>query len=317
MKINLFTSLLFVINICFAQKSETINIPKGVVYNYCQQKTIEKAKKLITENLSGNNDYKLLTSQIIIGPELWKRFKDNENLKILENGNVDFHVDNIVLKGKRSQTLPNSKIIWDEFKKDVSKNFKIRKANENELKYYWSIISFDIEEPLLIVESNEDNYILNLSEKDLKLTWLELMPKLNRGKSNPENMNFKTYQNGKENNVISKGLKESKLEKVILLSSDEELKENSSLEEIQLVLSKTNLIFESLFKNSEKSGKIMVEIELGTKKNIINFAVKDNIDLEIMKMFEKNINNENYPNTKKDSIKMQLIYKVNSFNDTE
>ncbi len=56
----------------------------------------------------------------------------------------------------------------------------------------------------------------------------------------------------------------------------------------------------------------MVQFELNEKNNDILFAVKD-LDLEIMKEFEKRINSEKYPNSKKDSIKLQLIFKVNSF----
>jgi len=102
-----------------------------------------------------------------------------------------------------------------------------------------------------------------------------------------------------------------------LLSSDEEFKENSSLEDIKTIIDKTNSIFDELFKNSNSSGKIMVQFEIKEKNNEIQFAVKDDLDLEIMKEFEIRVNNEKYPNSKKDSIKLQLIYKVNSYNDTE
>ena len=61
----------------------------------------------------------------------------------------------------------------------------------------------------------------------------------------------------------------------------------------------------------------MVQFEIKKKKNIIEYAVRDNIDLEIMKEFEKQVNAEKYPNSKKESIKIQLIYKVNALNDTE
>ena len=135
----------------FAQKTETIIIPKGVVYNYCSPKVLEKAKKLISDNLSDNNDYKIVQNNLIIGPELWKRYKDNEKIQKIANGKVQFHVDNLILDGKMSQDLNDSKIIWDEFKNEVAKDYKIRKANEAELNYYWSVISFDIDEPLLII----------------------------------------------------------------------------------------------------------------------------------------------------------------------
>ncbi|MBF4466118.1 hypothetical protein [Flavobacterium sp. LC2016-12] len=305
--------LVFTSFLSHAQKNETISIPKGVVYKYADAKTVEKAKKLISDNLSENNDYKILQNNLIIGPALWKRFKGNEKIQKIEGGEIQFHVDNIILDGKMSQDMFDSKIIWDEFKNEVSNKYTIRKANENEVKYYWSVISFDIEEPLLIVETKEHNYILNLLKKDLKLLWLDEAP-------NPTNTNYvasKQYQNGKEIDSVSKGIKETILEKVIVLSSDDELNKNSSFEDIELLIKKTDKIFDELFKNSMKSGKLMVEFELKKKKNEITYAVKDDLDLDIMKVFEQRVNSEEYPNSKKDPVKLRLIYKVNSFNDVE
>jgi RNAse (barnase) inhibitor barstar len=316
MKFTTILLLIISINTSFAQKRETIAIPKGIVYNYCDSKTIEKAKQLITDNLSNSGNYEILQNLLIVGPELWKRFKDYKKIQLIEKGNVQFHVDDLILEGKMSQDINDSKIIWDEFKNEVSQDFKIRKANENELKYYWSVISFDIDEPLLIIETKEHNYILNLLKKDLKLMWLDEAPKPHAQETIQDNGMVK-YQKGKEITSISEGMKETKLEKVVLLSSDEELKENTSVEDLGAIIKKTDKIFESLFKDSKKSGKIMIEFELKKDKNEITFAVKDNLDLEIMKEFEKKVNGEKYPNSKKDSIKLQLIYKVNSFNDTE
>ncbi|MTH14077.1 hypothetical protein [Flavobacterium sp. LC2016-01] len=295
-----------------AQKKETVTIPKGVVYKYADAKIIEKAKKLISDNLSENNDYKILQNNLIIGPELWKRFKANEKIQKIEGGAVQFHVDDLILDGKMCQDITDTKIVWDEFKNEVSNQFIIRKANELELAYYWSVISFDIEEPLLIVETKEHNYILNLLKKDLKLLWLDEAPKTNYIR-----VPGKIYQNGNEIESVSEGIKETRLEKVVFLNSDAELAENSSLEDLQLIIQKTDKIFDELFKNSMKSGKIMVEFELKKKKNEITYAVKDDLDLDIMKEFEKRVNSEQYPNSKNDPIKLQLIYKVNSFNDTE
>lgn len=298
----------------FAQKVEKITVPKGIVYNYCDVKTLEKAKKLIAKNLSETNNYDLLQSNIIIGPMLWKGLKENDKIKNIEKGRVEFHVDDLILEGKMSQDLKDSKIIWDEFKKEVSKDYIIRKANELELQYYWSVISFDIEEPLLIVETKNHNYILNLLKKDLKLMWLDEAPK---SSDSSKQKDWVMYQNGEEVDTLSRGIKETKVEKIILLNTDSELKENTNVEDLGKIIDKTMFIFEELFKNSVKSGKIMLEFELKKKDNIIVFAVKDDIDLEIMKEFEKRINIEKIPNSKKDPIKFQIIFKVNSYNDTE
>ena len=164
---------------------------------------------------------------------------------------------------------------------------------------------------------------LNILKDDLKLMWLDEAPRLNAennesdNQANSEKGGIVKYQNGNEINTISKGTKETKLEKVIFLNSDSELKENSSFEDIKSIVDKTNIIFEELFKNSKKAGKIMIQFEINKEKNEFEYSVRDELDLEIMKEFEKRVNNETYPNTKKNSIKLQLIYKVNSFNDTE
>ena len=299
--------LFFLFTITVIAQKETIPIPKGVVYNYASNEVIEKARQLITDNLSDSPDYTILQKTIIIGPQLWKRYKDNPKIQQIKEGKIQFHVDDMVLAGKMSQDLTDAQIIWDEFRKEVANDFTIRKANTWELKYYWSVISFYIDEPLLIVATKEHNYILNLLKDDLKLMWLDEAPA----------QTYVTYRNGEEVDTLSKGIKETKIEKVVLLNTDEELKNNSSVEDISLIIAKTNAIFDELFKNSDKSGKIMITFELKKKKNTIQFAVRDDIDLELMKEFEKRINAEKYPLSKKDPIKIQLIYKVNSFDDTE
>ena len=299
------------INIISGQDIEKINIPKRIVYNYVDNKQIDKAKKLIEDNLSNSNTYSILQKNLIIGPLLWKRFKNIDKLDEIEK-NVDFHVDNIILKGKMSQNINDSKLIWDEFRKEITGQYKIRKANEDELEYYWTVIDFDIDEPLLIVETENHNYILNLLKKDLKLMWLDEAPRFDRTPNK-----FKMYKNGVEIDSLSEGIKETTLERVVFLSTDQELKENSSVEDVQKIMTKTNVIFDELFKNSKGSGKIMVEFEIKKKDNEIHFAVKDQIDLEIMKEFEKRVNRQKYPNSRNNPIKIQLIYKVNSFNDTE
>lgn len=292
--------LLLCINFSFAQDKETITIPKGIVYNYCDPKVVEKAKKLITQNLSNSDNNKLLQNTLIIGPELWKRYKDNKKIQAIEKGRVEFHVDNLIIEGKMSQDVEDTKIIWEEFKNEVAQDFTIRKANEHELRYYWSVISFDIDEPLLIVETKEHNYILNILKKDLKLMWLDEAPRLKTEKT-----------------IAEKGKKETRIEKIKLLNTDEELKENTSLEDIKFILDRTNSIFEELFKTSTKSGRIFVQFELKKDTNEMRYAAKDDIDEELMKEFEKRINNEKFPNSKKDAVKFQIVFIVNSVSDIE
>ena len=322
MRTKLIFILCLMINFAFAQNIEKIKIPQGVVYNYCTDDLNNEAIKNIKSCLGQNDNYSIIQANLTIGNQLWSRFRNIETLKAIKTGKkVIFHIDNTEVEGKMYENTEDSKLVWNELRKEITENYVIRKANEVELKYYWSTIAFDIEEPLFILETQKHNYILNLSKNELKLYWLDELP-LNLSYYNPIDKNkyvaesgFKTYRNGKEVSKDTIQEKATKLEKVVFLSSNQDLEQNTSLEDIKLVMDKTNSIFEKLFKDSQKSGKIMVQFELGKKKNIITFAVRDDLDLDIMKEFEKMVNNEKYPNTRKKTIKLQLIYKVNSYSD--
>lgn len=307
----------------FSQNIEQIHIPKGIVYKYADNKIVENAKKLITESLKNPNDYSLIQKELMVGVGLWNRYKDVESLKSIKGKNVIFHVDDKQLDGKFCDTENDAKLIWDKVKEETSDQFTIRKANSEELKYYWAVISFDIEEPLLILETTQHHYILNFLTNGKKLMWIDEFPQ-RKTINNPIDKKtyetkegFKTYENGKEVYLTDQGQKETKLEKVVFLSGDDELKKNTSVEDVSKIIDKTNAIFDELFKNSKKEGKIMIQFELGKDKNNIQFAVKNDLDLEIMKEFEKRVNEEKYPNSKNDKIKFMIIYKVNSYDDNE
>jgi len=161
----------------FAQSEEKITIPNGVVYNYTDPKIVEKAKVLIKQNIDDSADYSLSGSMLIIGPVLWNRFKDIEVLKNIQNGNTTFHVGKQELSGKMTQDVSDSKKAWKEVRNEINgQAYIVRKLTERELQYYWAVISFDIDEPLLVVETKEHKYILNILKEDLKLMWLDEVP---------------------------------------------------------------------------------------------------------------------------------------------
>jgi hypothetical protein len=173
---SLLLSLTFFIS--YAQSEEKITIPTGIVYKYCDKKIVDKAKLLITENLIDSSKYDLCDNILIVGPELWNRFKNIELLNKIEGGNTTFHIDKNELKGKMTQAIADTKKVWNELRKELKRQkFVIRKLNERELQYYWAVISFDIDEPLMIVETSEHKYILNILKDSMKLMWLDEVPK--------------------------------------------------------------------------------------------------------------------------------------------
>lgn len=176
---NIFVFLLIMASFSgFAQKSYPIEIPKGVVYKYCDSATYEKAKVILMQELTKQPTYELNGSIMFIGPVLWARFQKVKELKKIEGGNVTLLIDGTKIPAKMTQSVDDSKKVWDALRNEIgTQEFKLRKATYQELQYYWSVISFDIEEPLIVVETKEHNYILNLSPKDMKIIWLDEAPK--------------------------------------------------------------------------------------------------------------------------------------------
>ncbi len=178
MKSLLLLPFLFWGMLSFSQQVEKISIPKGIVYKYCTPKVLEKATTLLKEDLQDSTKYNITDEIMIIGPILWDRYKNVPELAEIKEGNVILNVGSKKLNGKMTQDIQDSKKVWNYLRNEVKgKTFIIRKANEVELKYYWSVISFDIDEPLFILETSEHSYIINLIPDKLKIIWLDEVPK--------------------------------------------------------------------------------------------------------------------------------------------
>lgn len=158
----------------FCQK---IEIPKGVVYNYCDSLTFENAKQIVFKDLTNSSSYETCDNILFIRPVLWSRFEKLKSLKKIEGGNMTLLVDDKKLQGKITQDINDTKEVLNNLKKEInSDHLLLRKATKSELTYYWSVISFDIQEPLIIAETKEHRYILNLNPKNMKLLWLDEAP---------------------------------------------------------------------------------------------------------------------------------------------
>jgi cellobiose-specific phosphotransferase system component IIB len=180
MKISLLTICILFLSIgckVSQQKTEKVDVPKGVVYNYCEHELVEKAKSIVERELSEQAQNNLTANILFVGPTIWTRFSKVEELAKIKGGKMSLIVDDKILQGKLTQSLHDSQLIWKQVKKEVQgKEYKIRKASHDELKYYWSVISFDIDEPLLILDTQEHKYILDFSPKDLKVLWIDEVP---------------------------------------------------------------------------------------------------------------------------------------------
>jgi hypothetical protein len=171
--------IIFLVISCqvYAQKTEKIDIPDRVVYKYCKPKIFEKAKEIVVKELADQSENLLTEKILFVGPILWTRFSKIDSLSNIEGGNMTLLVDDKQLAGKMTQDNNDSRLVWDQVKKEVNTlEYKLRKATYKELDYYWTVISFDIEEPLIILETSEHKYILDIAPSTLKLLWIDEVP---------------------------------------------------------------------------------------------------------------------------------------------
>lgn len=313
MKIIKSISIFFVIlsNLNYSQNTEKVDKPERVVYNYSSNEILESVKIDILKSINNENDFSIIKNKLYIGPLLWFNFKTNNKLTDLQFKKVELNVDKLKILGQFSDNIDNSKKVWNEFKNLIlNKKFKIRKANKLELEYYWTLISWDIEEPLFVIETDENrNFILDFNKNSNELLWIdEFSPNYNSS----EFLKFIKIDN---NNVFFLDkilIKETKLKTIKLLNKDKELKENISIDEMKRIIDRTNILFKEVVEDCKKSGKIIVEFELLKENNKINVIVTEELDNELKSNFESKLLKEDFSNSKKDSIKFIMVYLVNS-----
>ena len=178
-----FSFILLLLSSVTLLTAQKIEIPKGVNYKYTSDENNDKAKTMLAKQLTAP-DYSINSGMVIIGPRLWLRYKEIPVIRDIEAGNTTFQVpildkkgkpkETQLLKGKLVQTPADFKVVWNQVVSDFKgANITFRKLTPTELNYYWSIISFDIDEPLLIVEGGKYKLLVNLLPKDLKIAWLD------------------------------------------------------------------------------------------------------------------------------------------------
>jgi hypothetical protein len=171
--------LFFLIIFSTIKAQDTIKIPKGVVYKKASTEKNEAAKKIIKKEFNkATTSYELFDKLVYIGPMLWKRYRSNPGLAKIVGGDIQFKVPNkgviSVLPGKLIQNIVDFKVVWNQILADGSSNkVSIRKLNSEELKYYWSVIFYDIEEPLFIVNTGKHNFLIQFLNTKLQLLWVD------------------------------------------------------------------------------------------------------------------------------------------------
>jgi hypothetical protein len=158
-------------------------IPEGVIYKAAPESVNAAAKSALQTSLASDSFPEEIFGDVMVcGPMLWKALKPSADKVLLGAKPVMALItdpESIHAEGKRIMSADERKAFWSLWrnKYPALKNATIRKARADELSFYWATIPFDIEEPLFVVDTNSERFIVHLLNKQQKITlfWIELV----------------------------------------------------------------------------------------------------------------------------------------------
>jgi len=148
-------------------------IPEGIVYRKAADDINNQAINYLIELVNGYKIYNNPPNMIMIGPRMWISLKKREEI----NGSPTIPVSYLMpwngeiieFEGAVVRSQERTRPVIGLFRNLFNlENIKIRKLNNNELKYYWAICSWDLEEPLFVIEGdNIGKYIFDFNNNEI------------------------------------------------------------------------------------------------------------------------------------------------------
>ena len=166
---------------------ESVQIPAGVRYKYADAGTNQAAQSHLLKAFKEGKDPAVLGNRVIIGPRLWQRLRQIPELAKIPKGEVKFEnpikvkdAQGIVreqkLQGKLIQSEADSRTLYSALSSITSgKEIRLRKLLAEELSYYWSIISWDIEEPLFALEAPAVTLLIQYVSKSKNVFFVDAL----------------------------------------------------------------------------------------------------------------------------------------------
>lgn len=169
-------SIKYIFLIVFLTSFQSYSQNSKIVYNKTTDSINNYTYDLIKSELI-NSTGQIFDKLVYCGPNLWERYSKIEKTSIIEKGDIQFQIpvnEEIILKsGKLIQDINDFKILWSQLVNDFAyTKVYIRKLTANELRYYWSIIFFDIDEPIYVIENDKHKIIIDFDNNG-KIIFLE------------------------------------------------------------------------------------------------------------------------------------------------
>ena len=160
--------------------------PDAPWYKKAPEEINLKAKVKLENALSakpeGVNTEALFAKAVFCGPLLWDALKGRASKELVDALAVDVHIrmPEAVTKEARAFAKPEQKrLFWKQFIESIRASAlpSVRVANRAEIDYYWSTISFDIEEPLYVAELGKFKVLFNfvVTGGEPEIFWMDIV----------------------------------------------------------------------------------------------------------------------------------------------
>ena len=164
-------------------------IPAGVNYKPASETINASARASLEAALQGGADFPkdLFGGPVACGPLLWNALEPTAD-KILRDAHPVIMLlsipEPLQTQGRGFNGQKEQELFWSALLAHYPalKSAKARKATADEIKYFWTTIPFDIEEPLFAIDAGGDVFIANftLEKGKPKLFWLDLVGDLHK-----------------------------------------------------------------------------------------------------------------------------------------
>ena len=150
---------------------ERPDVPARVWYIMAEPSIIDETVEKIDEFfVQGRDPQSLFGNMVICGPYLTDHLSHNKTFKALEYLPIIGMIDSNTLVAQKAFRTEKSVSAFAHYLRNALNDeggVFIRKPTAAELDWYWTIISYDIEEPVLVLESPSHRIFLDFSEGEV------------------------------------------------------------------------------------------------------------------------------------------------------
>ncbi len=162
----------------------TSKIPAGVDVKAAPEADNTSAKTALDKALTDDTLFpkELLGDTTTCGPTLWAALKSSADEALLHSKVVTELLsvpEPLQTVGRGLVTEEQRRAFWKllRLKYPALRNARIRRADADEIRYYWATVPFDIKEPVFAIEAGPQTFIANLTVEKGKsaLFWIDLV----------------------------------------------------------------------------------------------------------------------------------------------